>query len=570
MSIIDYVILIIYASGMLLIGSILSRWNKSSADMFSVSRQSPWWLSGISSFMSAFSAGTFVVWGGIAYKHGAVSISILMCLGISSFIVGKMLAGRWAKLGVATVGEYIKIRFGEQLVQFYTWVGMAFKFVAMSVALYAFATLFCTLVPLPEGNMLRDAATGHLSITYACIISGLIMLFYTVSGGLWAVLIIDAVQFVILMITVIFVVPLSFEQAGGITEFIAKAPEGFLSPAGGKFTYWFLIGWIIIHVFKLGGEWVFVQRFLAVSTPRAAKKSAYLLGAMYLICPIIWMLPAMIYRTVDAGADPEQAYFLACASVLPAGMMGLLLASMFSAAASSVGGEVNVYAGALTNDFYKTLIRPKAGDRELVVAGRIFATLIGLAIIGGAISIPYVGGAENVILTLTSLLVVPMALPTIWGLFFGRSRNGAVWCAMGLSFLAAFILKVVLPEPSGPGFLQWIEDNSVAMEVGVGVLVPLITMIVFELAGRKVSPGFTQIKQMSKVSQDLTAKGQIVVFPARLLAYSIGLLSLVMYALAAWANDKAWLMAGFGAALSALCAFILLALKKMKPNNNIQ
>src|SRR5690606_32836997 len=144
--------------------------------------------------------------------------------------------------------------------------------------------------------------------------------------------------------------------------------------------------WIVVHTFKLGGEWVFIQRFLAVKSPKDARKSAYLLGILYLVSPVIWMLPAMIYRIVDPNANPEQAYFLACAAVLPAGMMGLLLASMFSAAASYIDGEINVYAGAITNDWYKALIRPSASDIELVTVGRISTFLIGAIIICGAVA----------------------------------------------------------------------------------------------------------------------------------------------------------------------------------------
>ena len=139
MQAVDYIILIIYGAGILYVGSILSKKNKTAADMFAVKKQSPWWLSGLSSFMSAFSAGTFVVWGGIAYKFGFVAVSILMCSGISSFLVGRFIAGKWASLGITTVGEYVQLRFGKGAVQFYTWVGMLFKVVAMAVALYSFS-----------------------------------------------------------------------------------------------------------------------------------------------------------------------------------------------------------------------------------------------------------------------------------------------------------------------------------------------------------------------------------------------------------------------------------------------
>ncbi|WP_187444109.1 sodium:solute symporter family transporter [Sphingobacterium phlebotomi] len=557
----------IYSVGMLAIGLILSRWNKSAADMFAVSKQSPWWLSGISSFMSAFSAGTFVVWGGIAFKHGAVAISILMCLGISSFIVGKTLAGRWAKLGVTTIGEYINIRFGRSVVQFYTWIGMCLKLVSMSVALYAFAILFCSLVPLEEGNFLRDESTGNLSITYACIISGLLMLVYTVSGGLWAVLIIDAVQFVILTVTVLFVVPLSFASIGGVGNFLDQVPDGFLQIASGKFTYWFLLGWIVVHTFKLGGEWVFIQRFLAVKSPKDARKSAYLLGILYLVSPVIWMLPAMIYRIVDPNANPEQAYFLACAAVLPAGMMGLLLASMFSAAASYIDGEINVYAGAITNDWYKALIRPSASDVELVTVGRISTFLIGAIIICGAVAIPYVGGAENVILTITSLLVVPMVLPTLWGLLFKKTTQQAVWITTGLSFLAAALVKIFIKENSGNSFIDWLLENSLVLEASVGILVPLLTLSLFELSAKNTALGFIEVQSKSIDYTVTDTPIAIAEYPARLLAYSIGCLAFIMFILSIVVDDKQIMIAAFAVVLMTICMIILWGLRKFKKIN---
>lgn len=567
MTVLDYLVLTIYGIGMLVIGAILSRWNKSAADMFAVSKRSPWWLSGISAFMSAFSAGTFVVWGGIAFKHGAVAISILMCLGISAFIVGKTVAGRWASLGVTTIGEYINLRFGKAVVQFYTWVGMGFKLIAMSVALYAFAILCCTLIPLDAGNPFRDDATGNLSITYACIISGLLMLVYTVSGGLWAVLIIDAIQFVILTVTVLFVVPLSFAKVGGIQGFMENIPEGFLQLASGKFTYWFLVGWVVVHTFKLGGEWVFVQRFLSVSGPKEARKATYLLGTLYLLSPVIWMLPAMIYRVIEPDVNPEQAYFLACAAVLPAGMMGLLLASMFSAAASYIDGEINVYAGAITNDCYKPLFRPGASERELVMVGRISSFLIGAVIICGAVAIPHVGGAEHVILTITSLLVVPMVLPTLWGLLFDKITQKAVWVTTAMSFLAALAVKLVLPEDSDHWLLGWLSDNSLAMEVAVGVFVPLATLAIFEVLGKSRAPGFIRLQEIRNTAGPMSPQSgfsMIAEYPARLLAYSIGFLALTMFALAITANEKQLLIVMFGIVLLAVSCVILWGLRKMK------
>lgn len=569
MTFLDYLILMLYAAGMLLIGSILSRRNRNSADMFAVSKQAPWWLSGLSAFMSAFSAGTFVVWGGIAYKQGLVAVSILMCSGISSLLVGRFLATRWASLGITSVGEYVNLRFGLAAVQFYTWVGMVFKVVAMGVALYAFSTLVCALIPLSPQNPLADPATGHLANYYAAIGSGILMLCYAVSGGLWAVLIIDSIQFVVLSVTVLFVVPLCFAQVGGVAGFLQKMPIGFLSPASGKFTYLFLLGWVAVHFFKLGGEWVFIQRFLAVSSPRNAQKSSYLFGALYLVSPIVWMLPPMIYRVINPAANPEQAYFLACASVLPPGMIGLLLAAMFSSAASYIDGEVNVYAGAVTDDFYKRVVNPQASERQLLRMGRLSSLLIGAVIIGLAVAVPYVGGAEKVILTITSLLVVSMVLPVLWGLYFGKIRQNAVWYSTGASFVAATLVKFVLPARSDNPMLAWFIAHAQTAEVAIGLLVPLIVLAVMETLERSPATGFLHLLGMQKRAQTipLTSVG-LSVFPARILAYSIGVLALLMFGLLFTAGDKAPLVAVFGTVLAVLSGGILLLIHRRKNVQN--
>lgn len=557
----DYVILICYGIGILFIGSVLSKKNKTSADMFAVKKQSPWWLSGLSAFMSAFSAGTFVVWGGIAFKQGLVAVSICMCSGISSFLVGRFFAKKWASLGIESVGEYVNIRYGKAAVQFYTWVGMFFKIIAMAVALYAFATLVSSIISLSPGHMFADPATGKLSKSVAIIVSGLLMLVYAVSGGLWAVLIIDAIQFVVLTVTVVFVVPLCFNKVGGVQSFLDAVPEGFLSPAGGSFTYLFLLGWIIVHTFKLGGEWVFIQRFLAVNNPKAAQKSSYLFGTLYLVSPILWMLPPMIYRVINPLANPEEAYLLACASVLPPGMMGLLLAAMFSSAASYIDGEVNVYAGAVTDDFYKLMINPTATQKQLVLVGRISSFAIGAVIMTIALLIPYFGGAEKVVLTITSLLVVAMVLPVLWGLFFGKVKQDVVWYSSGASFLSAILVRSI-PANSTVSIFQWYNLHAQMFDVAIGIFVPLSILAFFEFRSKRTSIGYIQLKELVHERSVVVINKAAALFPARILAYSIGSLSVLMFGLSITATNHASLIATFSSFLLIISLLILWLIRK--------
>jgi Na+/proline symporter len=443
---------------------------------------------------------------------------------------------------------------------------MFFKIVAMGVALYSFALLFSSLIKLPTDHLLVDASTGNLSVAFAIVISGVLMLAYAVSGGLWAVLIIDAIQFVVLTAIVLFVVPLSFSKAGGLQNFMQTMPADFLKPTGGGFTFYFLIGWVLVHTFKLGGEWVFIQRFLAVSSPANARKSSYLFGTLYVVSPIIWMLPPMLYRTINPAAPPQQAYIMACAAVLPAGMIGLLLAAMFSSAASYIDGEVNVYAGAVTNDVYKPFFNPGATEKKLVWVGRISSIGIGGTIMLIALSIPFLGGAEQVILTMTSLLVVAMVLPVLWGLYFGKIRQNAIWISTGATIIVALFLKLLIPSDADNAFIRFYQINMKEMDVAIGLLVPILSLMILELTGKNNTEGFIALqKSVSAISKIETVPldKSVTYFPAKLLAFSIGGLSLLMFGLLLTADHSfRFLIALFASLLLLISIAILTAIKR--------
>ena len=82
MGTLDYLVILAYFIGLIAVSVIMSRKIRSSEDMFLAGRNSSWWLSGISSYMTIFSASTFVVWGGVAYKSGLVAIVVANCLGL--------------------------------------------------------------------------------------------------------------------------------------------------------------------------------------------------------------------------------------------------------------------------------------------------------------------------------------------------------------------------------------------------------------------------------------------------------------------------------------------------------
>lgn len=581
---IDFVVLLVYLVGVLIVGVVLAARNKTSAEMFAAGGQSPWWLAGLSGFMTMFSAGTFVVWGGIAYKHGMVAVAINICYGLAAILVGWTVAGKWKQSGIKSPAEYVELRFGRAALHFYTWAIMSFKIIGTAVALYSLCVLMVAIIPLAEGNPFRDAFTGNLSLNTTIVILGGIVVLYTMIGGLWGVLMTDVLQFIVLNLAVLFVVPLSLADVGGFKEFVTKAPAGFMMPTGGGYTWFFLCGWIAIHYFVVGAEWAFVQRYLCVPSPRDARKGTYLFGVLYLVSPILWLMPPMIQRvrvplspgTTDQLTNlmAESAYIDACLAVLPAGMVGLMLAAMFSATASMVSAQLNVFAGVLTNDILKPWLPVDHDERMLVWWGRAFTVVLGMVIVGLALAVPSMGGAEGVIVPATSLMVGPLLAPLLVGLLSKRLPSITVWITAAISCACILLVKLALFEDGYvstiPG-IDTIEDWSRYLgrstDIVLGVVLPAVVVLICMVVGRGVSPGWTRVAAIPRTGEGECAATASRT-PAIIIAWSLVSCGVMMALLSIWSEQGRYLLALFSFILLGLAAAVFIASGKLSPKQD--
>jgi SSS family solute:Na+ symporter len=556
----DYIVMAICLLGMVAVGVFFGRLMKSSKDMFAAGGVSPWWVSGLSGFMTMFSANTFVVWGGIAFKHGVVAVLINLCYGVAAIIVGLFIAARWQRLGLVSVSDYIEARFGHTVVQLITWLKGVIGVFSLGVTVYAFSTIFSALIEIPEASgfaFLRDDETGRVSVLAVSMIMGGIVILYTMIGGLWAVLMTDVIQFIVLTAAVILVVPLCIAAGGGWAEISSRFPAGFLQPFApdAGYTWLFLLGWIFIHVVLIGGDLQFAQRFSCVPTQRDARWSAFLFGGLYLISPFLWFIPPLIYRSMDPSANPEQAYILMVKAVLPVGLMGLVMAAMFSATASMVSSVLNVYAGVLTRDFYVGRFRPSATESEQVLVGRFSTVLLGGVMLFGAWLIPQYGVASYII-SLTSLAFAPLLLPLIWGLFSSRIGQRDFIIVVSVSFAIALIFKWQI-APSGAwaglpaaGFLsewpplrataEWTKVNGHVFEIIIGNGVPLLLLVLLEvraaLAGTR-SAGWDRIGVMISAKREAPVLPAVSRLPLQMCAGFMGALALLVAVLIPFAEE---------------------------------
>ena len=455
----DYALIVAYLVLMAFIGMFFGWFIKDVGSYLKGGNTIPWFISGISNFMSMFSTFVFVAYAGIAYEHGLVSIVVFWSTVPACVIAGKFFATRWRRAQLTTPVEYLERRYSVAVRQLYSWLGLLKRFLDNAVRLYASGLFLATVTPL--------------SVSEAVLLSGVLITFYTMIGGLWAVTVMDTIQFIVLLFATFILLPLSLHAAGGFSGIAAADSDllkWFNGPKGAPF--WLLVYYAMITL-KYNENWAFIQRLFAVKDEKASRKVAYCSAGLFLVTPAIFLIPAIAARAVVPDlADPEQSYVAICSALLPAGMMGLMIASMFSATMSALNSEFNVMAGVLTNDVYKRLLRPKSSERAQLIFARAATILVGVLITFGGVFVGHFGGAFEANKLFTGILAIPLAVPMIFGLLMAGQNARSVFVVVIGGAALSLTLNV-------GGWLSWEMSTLITIA---------FCLITYLIAGRASGP----------------------------------------------------------------------------------
>ncbi len=547
MGTIDIGVIIVFTLLVFICGMSFAKSGKNMKSFFAAGGALPWWMSGLSLFMSFFSAGTFVVWGSIAYSHGWVAVTIQLTMCISGLIIGFWIAPKWQKTKALTAAEFIKDRLGYKVQRTYTYIFLVISIFSTGAFLYPVARIV-------------EVSTG-IPISTSVVVLGLLILVYTAVGGLWAVIVTDILQFVVLTAVVLIVLPLAFDKVGGATNFIEQAPDNFFSMVSGEYSWVFILGFGLYNLVFIAGNWAYVQRYTSVATPKDAKKVGWLFGALYLISPLIWMLPPMIYRVLNpnlGGLADEGAYLLICKEVLPVGMLGLMLGAMVFATSSSVNTTLNLSAGVLANDVYKHF-KPNVSDKQLVQVGRISTLILGLITIVVALLMQQMGGIVSFVFTMAALTGGALFLPPIWSLFSKYQTGKSLLTITIITLVVNFFFKFVSPyvfdfELDGPS------------EQILGVFLPASLLALFEIYARVYNTDISQYsryleivkkkvlaeKEDDQVQVEDNSKG------TKVISYGIAATGILIVVISILGKGHLLIIGGMGIIILLLGLFILL------------
>lgn len=424
----DYIAIVLYLLIMAGVGLFFGWFIKDIKDYFKGGNTIPWGISAISNFMGSLSTFVFIAYAGLAYSHGLTGVTVLWCT-IPPFIFAALVMGkRWVRSRIITPVEYLETRFNVSVRQLFSWIGLIMRFLDNMVRQYAMGIFLTT-------------ATGFEFLD-AVIFSGIITTFFTIVGGVWAVVVMDTLQFIILVFVSVLLVPLSLDAVGGLDTLMISHPDHFDWFNGPKGQPLWLMVYYLMVLLKYNGNWVFIQRFYSVRDEAATKKLGFLSALLLFIFPIVFLLPAIAAVDILPDlADPEQAYVAVAVKLLPAGLLGLMVAAMFSATMSSLNSEFNVMSGVLTNDVYKRLINPGASEKQLILVARLNIIIVGCIVIFGALFVGELGGAFEANKLLTGLFAIPLAIPLVLGMLYQKTNTLGAFITVGTGIVLGFTLN---------------------------------------------------------------------------------------------------------------------------------
>jgi solute:Na+ symporter, SSS family len=460
----DYAVIICYILLMIGVGFYVLRFNSTASEYFRGGSRIPWLVAGLSAFMSGFSAWTFTGGAGVAYSSGIAVIGLYLGNGLSFLLGYYIFASRWRRTRISTVMEYLSDRFGPATHQTFSWATIVFQLFTSATMLY--------------GLSLFVSTACRFSVTATILITGAVILSYSVLGGLWAVVIADFLQASILLPFCIVLAITSLLHVGGISGLVHSLPPQMKTiSVHGEFGWIYLACWAVMVSFGYNTS-AMAQRYFSVENERAAKRVALLCCGLFFLGAFLWFIPPMAMRIIYPNlhaiwpqlANPNEASYVAASlTFLPHGLIGIMLAAMFSATMASLSANFNLKSAILSKDIYQTLFRPQAGERELLIVGALMTLLV-----GGVTTILAVVMASRgesifeVMMVFNTLISLSYGPPALLGLVFRR----APWWSGMATFATGLILGIL-----GDFVFRWTFIKQIVFVVPATFAVFFLSML---------------------------------------------------------------------------------------------
>lgn len=550
LSTIDWVIIFSFFAVFLIIGIRVSKKAGSSSKEFFLSgRNMPWWLLGISMVATTFSADTPNLVTDIVRQNGVAGNWVWWAFLITGMLTVFVYAKLWRKSGVLTDLEFYETRYSGKEAAFLR----GFRAIYLGVFFNVMIMASVSLAAIKIGEVMFGLEPWK-TVVYASIIT----VTYSSLGGLRGVIITDFLQFLVAMVgsiaAAVYIVNLP--EVGGLTELLSRpevASKLDLIPSINDRELFITLLVIPIAVqwwsvwypgAEPGGGGYIAQRMLSAKNEKNAVSATLLFNIThYALRPWPWILIALasivLYPDLDAirsafpniseGKIGHDLGYSAMLLTLPAGLLGIVIASLIAAYMSTISTHLNWGSSYIAFDFYKRFVKPEASEKELVNVGRI-STVV-LMVLAGLFSLALQSayGAFQILLSIGAGTGSIFILRWFWW----RVNAYSEITGMIVSFILALLLSADINI--GPDFLtNMSNDYKLLLSVGITTLSWVIvtfatqptdhkTLATFFNAIRPYGMGWNGFKRIAK-NENIPLKEGVGKFSVDILAMFLAII----------------------------------------------
>ena len=470
--VIDYIALIVYFGAMASLGPWFAKKARTTEGYFLGDRQFPGWLIGFSLFATSISSITFVAYPADAFRTAWYRMTPNFAQPVAVLIAILFFLPFFRRGMITSAYQYLEMRFGPWTRVYAAAAYLVSQVIRVSLVLYLISVILYTVTGL----------NPYLTI----VVAGVITSFYTVLGGIRAVVWTDFIQAMVLfgggLLCLVFIV---MAVPGGMPEIISTAIEdgklamADLNPETNELEP---VPWLpdltqktVTLIFLMGlGHWLFefssqqqiIQRYVASRSARDAKMAMWVnclfsipTWALFLFLgTALYVFYSYVYESEYAmallegaeGTVPEEILPYFVITQLPVGVTGIILAAVMAAAMSSLSSSINAFSSVMHTDIYSRHIAPGKTDRHYVIVAKIVSAGLGVVMVVGAMLLR---ALEETTLQDTATVITALTAGGLLGLYLlgffttlGDDRS--MLCGIGLTLL--FTLWMVL---SRMGFL---------------------------------------------------------------------------------------------------------------------
>ena len=471
----DLIIIAFYFALVAGIGFWCARRQKSTEAYFVARRSVPHWALGLSMFATIISSITFIAYPGAAFAGnwnqlvpGFMAVGVLVVLGSS-------LIGFYRHAVGMSAYEYFEKRFGYGARAYSALAFIAGHFSKMGFVLFTITTAIHGMTGWDKYYVIAGV--------------GVVTILYTLIGGLEAVIWTEVLQGIVKLVgvAVVICVLISIMPGGASAAFrlandnhkFSLGTFNFDLTANGGFWVMLLYG-AFWYLQKYAADQTLVQRYLAAKSDRAALKGIAIGAvlcvpawtAFMLIGTLLWAYYKLSGQTLPAAADEVFPYFLT--TKIPAGLAGIFMAALFSAAMSTMSSDLNCLSAVVVEDYFQRLL-PNSTDRQKLFVGKVIVAIGGILAVAIGIFIARKGeSALTLYYAATAIVSAGLAGMFLLAYFTRRGNRRGLW--IGIITALVFTAWATL---TGSKFklvdLGW---NYTWPDVMIGVIAHIIVLVV--------------------------------------------------------------------------------------------